>query len=141
MGLVLDSSVLIDAERRHWTVAAFLRQLRETVGPQDVALSTISIAELTFGIHRANSIERHARRRKFLDDLKTSTPIISVSAEVAELAGKLNAETSGRGVVVPFDDLLIGACALEQGYAVATRNPRHFRLIPGLMVVHLESLL
>jgi predicted nucleic acid-binding protein len=34
-------------------------------------------------------------------------------------------------------DLLIGAAALEIGYAVATANLRHFKLIPGLKVVSL----
>jgi predicted nucleic acid-binding protein len=35
---------------------------------------------------------------------------------------------------VPFADLIIGASALELGYAIATHNVRHFRLIPGLDV-------
>jgi predicted nucleic acid-binding protein len=34
-------------------------------------------------------------------------------------------------------DLLIGATALEIGYAVVTANVRHFRLIPGLNVIAL----
>jgi predicted nucleic acid-binding protein len=34
-----------------------------------------------------------------------------------------------------LDDLLIGACALERGYAIATRNQRHFRKIPGLKLI------
>jgi predicted nucleic acid-binding protein len=34
-------------------------------------------------------------------------------------------------------DLLIGATALEHGYAVVTGNPRHFHLIPGLNVIAL----
>jgi len=39
--------------------------------------------------------------------------------------------------MIPFDDLLIGACALERGYAIATRNQRHFALIPGLTILQL----
>jgi predicted nucleic acid-binding protein len=39
------------------------------------------------------------------------------------------------GVVIPFADLLIGATALQLGYAICTRNVRHFRLIPGLEVI------
>ena len=35
---------------------------------------------------------------------------------------------------MPLADLIIGACALELGYAVATHNVRHFQLIPGLDV-------
>jgi predicted nucleic acid-binding protein len=38
------------------------------------------------------------------------------------LVGKIGAESGAAGVTIPFDDLLIGASALERGYAVATRN-------------------
>jgi predicted nucleic acid-binding protein len=64
-------------------------------------------------------------------------PVYPITGETAELVGKINAESSSKGVTIPFDDLLIGACALERGYAVATRNPRHFRMIPGLNVIEL----
>ena len=40
-----------------------------------------------------------------------------------------------KSITIPFDDLLIGACALERGYAVATRNQRHFHKIPGLKLI------
>ncbi len=36
---------------------------------------------------------------------------------------------------IPIDDLLIGACALERGYAIAARNLRHFQKIPGLTII------
>ena len=35
----------------------------------------------------------------------------------------LNVQPRRTGITIPFDDLLIGACALERGYAIATRNP------------------
>jgi predicted nucleic acid-binding protein len=41
----------------------------------------------------------------------------------------LHAERSGHHHAadqIPFDDLAIGASAIEQGYAMATRNARHF---------------
>jgi len=34
-----------------------------------------------------------------------------------------------------MDDLLIGASAIEQGYAVATLNRRNFQKITGLTVL------
>jgi len=37
--------------------------------------------------------------------------------------------------VLPFNDLLIAAAAIEQGYAVLTGNIRHFQKVPGLRVV------
>jgi predicted nucleic acid-binding protein len=57
--------------------------------------------------------------------------------EMAQLAAKIDAEASQAGRVIPFADLLIGATALHFGYAVATRNLRHFRMIAGLKVIDL----
>lgn len=36
--------------------------------------------------------------------------------------------SEGVGVTIPFDDPRLAACALERGYAVATRNLRLGRL-------------
>jgi len=93
------------------------------------------VAELAHGIHRANTAERRQVRRAFLDDLKATVTIYPITAGTAELAGKIHAESSQQGIIIPFDDLLIGACALERGYAVATRNLRHFQRIPGLQIL------
>jgi predicted nucleic acid-binding protein len=41
------------------------------------------------------------------------------------------------GRTIPFADLLIGTTALHFGYAVGTRNLRHFRMIPNLASVQL----
>jgi predicted nucleic acid-binding protein len=38
-------------------------------------------------------------------------------------------------VRLPLADLLIGVTAFEFGYSVATRNVRHFRMIPRLSVM------
>ena len=37
-------------------------------------------------------------------------------------------------MVIPFQDLVIGVTAREFGYAVATANVRHFRMIPNLAI-------
>ena len=100
-------------------------------------MCAISVAELAHGIHRADSPMRRLVRRAFLDDIKSSIPVYDFTSQTGELAGRIQAEASLSGVVIPFDDLLIGACALERGFSVATRNERHFRKIPGLMVVSL----
>ena len=78
-------------------------------------------------IYRADTPERRERRRVFLDELKAAVPVYPITDSTAELVGKIGAESSATGVTIPFDDLLIGTCALERGYAVATRNLRHFQ--------------
>ena len=64
-------------------------------------------------------------------------PVYPITDNTAEVVGKINGESSAKGVSIPFDDLLIGTCALERGYAVATRNLRHFQRIPGLTLVQM----
>ncbi len=41
------------------------------------------------------------------------------------------------GLVIATADLLIGITALYYGYAIGTRNVRHFQMIPGLKVLSL----
>ena len=56
---------------------------------------------------------------------------------IARRAARIDGESRRRGVVIPFQDLVIGVTALEFDYAVATANVRHFQMIPGLVVKQL----
>jgi len=56
---------------------------------------------------------------------------------MAALAGKIDAEMRKAGLVIATVDLLIGVTALHYGYAIGTRNVRHFRMITGLTVLAL----
>jgi predicted nucleic acid-binding protein len=53
---------------------------------------------------------------------------------MAQIAAKVDADARRVGKVIPFSDLLIGATAIHYGYAVGTRNLRHFQIIPNLTV-------
>jgi predicted nucleic acid-binding protein len=137
LGLILDSSVIIDAERKGQTVEDLLEQIRQSVGEVEIAISAVTVAELVHGVYRANTQERQRRRRMFIDDLKRHVPVHPVTDETGEIIGRISGEQAAKGITIPFDDLAIGASAIEQGYAVATRNARHFQLIPGLVVMQL----
>ena len=135
LGLILDTSVLVAAERRGQRVDQLLEQIRAEMGPEvKLAVSAITLAELIHGFHRASTGVIRQNRRSFIDDLKQSVPVHFITDQTSEIIGKVGAEQAAKGVTVPFDDLLIGATALEHGYAVATGNLRHFHLIPGLDV-------
>jgi hypothetical protein len=45
---------------------------------------------------------------------------------------------AAKGIVLPIADLIIGAGALELGYAVGTANLREFKRIPGLQLFRSE---
>ena len=53
MGLILDSSIVISAERRGHTVLQILEQIQAAHGKIDIGLSVVTIAELMHGAYRA----------------------------------------------------------------------------------------
>jgi tRNA(fMet)-specific endonuclease VapC len=137
MGLILDSSVVIAAERRGDTVEKLIEQVVSTAGDQDAALSSVGLTELIHGIYRTQTPEMRLRRQSFIEELLRDLTIYPYTKETAMLAGKIDGEQQAQGVAIPFADLLVGATALSLGFSVLTVNPRHFRLIPGLNVVQL----
>jgi tRNA(fMet)-specific endonuclease VapC len=135
MGLILDSSVIIDAERRGETVERLIERIVHSTGDQDAALSAVGLTEIVHGIYRASTPAIRSRRESFLEELLADLTVYPYTKETAMLAGKLDGEQQSKGVVVPFADLLIGATALALGFSVLTVNVRHFERIPGLAVV------
>jgi predicted nucleic acid-binding protein len=134
LGLVLDSSIIIEAERRGQTVEQLLRHVKESVGEVEIATCSVTVAELVHGVYRANTREIRERRRAYIDEVKRNVPIHPVTRASAEIMRQISGEQAAKGINIPFDDIAIGAAALEQGYAVATINLRHFRMIPDLIV-------
>ena len=137
MGLILDSSVVIAAERRGENVTQMRKQIVAVAGDQRAVLSSIGLTELVHGIYRAQSAAALSRRDSFVRELLSVVEVYPYTKETAMLAGKIDGEQQGRGITIPFSDLLIGATALEVGYSLLTVNARHFRLIPSLAVVQL----
>jgi len=137
MGLILDSSLLVAAERQGKNARQMLADIAREVGETEVAISVVTLIELAHGAARAGTAERKAKRQQFTQELVTALPIHSVTASVALRAGQIDGENQARGIRIPLSDLLIGVTALELGFSVATANVRHFRQVPGLSVVQL----
>jgi tRNA(fMet)-specific endonuclease VapC len=136
VGLIVDTSVLIDADRSGLNVAEMLERL-PVERDAHAAISSITLMEFATGIASASTEERRDRRKRFADDLLSQMPVLTFGSDLAIRTGVLNGELRGRGVTVGSLDLMIGMTALVVGYSVVTRNVRHFRLIPGLDVVEM----
>ena len=137
MGVILDSTVVIEAERRGETVEALLDRTLRVAGDQEAAISAIGLAELVHGLHRSFTAEIRAVRQAFLDNLLASLTVYPFTQETAMLAGRLDAEQRARGIVIQVADLLIGSTALSLDCQVVTTNRRHFAMIPGLQLLSL----
>lgn len=135
LGLVLDSSTVIAAERRKESVSDFIEGILNAHGPLDLSLSPVSVAELVHGIFRAQAPAAAQRRQLFIEELVSLVPVHPVTKQTAWLVGRIEGQEAAKGNMLPFNDLMIAAAAIEQGYAVLTGNVRHFQKIPGLTVI------
>ena len=137
MSLILDTSILIESERRGEGIEDILRRVRAAHGEIDIALSAVSAVELTHGIYRARTDADRTRRRVFVEGVFRALIVYPLTLEVAQLAGRIEGEQAAKGVSIAIEDLMIGATALHLGFDVATINVRHFLAVPSLHVVTL----
>jgi len=135
MGLILDSSVLITAERQGKNARQVLTAMSEHLGEVEVGISVVTLIELAHGAARADTPDRKSHRQKFIQELLAAMPVYPVTTSIALRTGQLDGENQIRGLRIPLADLLIGVTALELGYSVHTANLRHFNRVPGLSIV------
>ena len=137
MGIILDSSIIISAERRGHSVTQILEQIHRSQGEVEVGLSVVTVAELVHGAYRAKTAEQHLRRLAFIERLCLDVPVHPVTLAIARVAGRIEGQQEHKGIQVAFEDLLIEATALSLSYSIATLNVRHFEQIPGLLIAQL----
>ncbi|MCB1230652.1 MAG: PIN domain-containing protein [Verrucomicrobiae bacterium] len=128
MGLVLDTSVLVGAERGRFDLGAFLEK-EEAADP--IYLTTITASELLHGVERAEGARR-LRRSDFVEDLLADIAILPFDLSAARVHARLWAELERQGTPIGPHDLMIGAISLALGHRVATLNRKEFDRISGL---------
>lgn len=128
MAVLIDTSVLVDAERRG-------QSLDDAIGDQDRAISVITASELLHGVHRARSGAVRARRAAFVEHVIAVIEPLPVTTGIARAHAEVWAELESDGNLIGAHDLWIAATALGHGMDVATANPRDFERVPGLDVV------
>lgn len=133
-GLVIDSTILISCERSRVSAVELLRRIETKFGPVDLKASTITAVELFHGVSRATDVTHRARRQAFLDDIFKLLAAVPFTFEIAKRAGEIEGERAAAGIIIPFEDLLIGSTALHLGFDILTFNTKHFELIPDLKV-------
>lgn len=131
MGALIDSSVLIAAERAKLGLDELLRDHAE----EEIAIASITASELLHGVHRAAKPAQRTRREAFVENVLAVVPVVPFDVVTARVHASLWAQLAAKGINIGAHDLLIGATALAVGYDVATHDKRSFPKIPGLRVV------
>lgn len=129
MGKVIDSSVLIAAERGQLDLAAALTDHRD----ESFAISAVTASELLHGVHRVPS-SRRAATEAFVEGLIGRLPVLPFDLRSARVHARLWAESVANGTQVGERDLMIAATALAYAHEVITRDEKSFPRIAGLVV-------
>lgn len=133
MGVIFDTSFLIEAERRESEISQFAENGKEEV----FGISVITVAELLQGVHRADSIKRRLKRSAYVEKVIELFPIYNFETSIARIYAQLWSDLSRKGIQIGAHDLIIGSTALSLGFSVATYNLRHFEKIEGLKIENL----
>ncbi|MBN1672639.1 MAG: type II toxin-antitoxin system VapC family toxin [Kiritimatiellae bacterium] len=133
MGLVLDTSALIQIERTDGILGDALAAYEK----ETVVIPAIVWAELLMGVRMAKGAKTAARRRAKLEQIRLYIPVIDFDAAIAEHYADIFRESSRKGAMLPQNDLATAATARALGYRllVGAKDEKHFRLVQGLKLV------
>lgn len=134
MGLLIDSTLLIHAERGRLTPQQLLAGILERWGDAELAISAMSAGELFHGCWRGDTPARRAQREEFVEAMLAAVPVITIGPPIMRIFGEIDARLRAKGERLPTTDLLIACTALARGDAIVTGNARHFGRVPGLAV-------
>jgi predicted nucleic acid-binding protein len=123
MRAILDTSVLI---------------ARHPLPPDvEAGISTISLAELHFGVLKTMDLVERARRAAHLGRIESAFATHPVDGRVARALGQLQASIAVRGgnPRARTADLVIAATAMVHEAVLLTRNCKDFKLVDDLIDV------
>ena len=122
---LLDTSICIYIiNRRPPQVRAHFEGLRYG----DVAVSSITGAELAFGVAKSGS----ARNREALEKFLAPLEVLPFDSAAMYAYGALRADLQARGQPIGALDTMIAAHALALGATLVTNSLAEFNRVPGL---------
>ncbi len=97
----------------------------------DIAVSSITIAELQFGVERSSQPQQN---QLALNQFLIPLNILDFDYEAASSYGSIRADLETRGLQIGSLDTLIAAHAFSRNLVIVTNNVREFSRVPGLTV-------
>ena len=128
MKYLLDTNICIYVINKK--APALLRRL-QSHRPDQFALSTITLAELAYGVVRS---KRPEQNRTALLSFVFPFKIIDFDQAAALEYGWIRGYLESQGRVIGPMDLLLAAQARSRGLTVVTNNEKEFNRIPALSV-------
>lgn len=128
MTYMLDTNAIIAAVRHpDWPIR---QRLLEHLG-KDVCISTVTYAELEYGIQKSAQPDRN---RLAINQILLGIRILDFDQRAAAHFGDICADLDRRGQRIGDRDTLIAAHARSRDYTVVTHNTSEFARVAGLRV-------
>jgi predicted nucleic acid-binding protein len=131
VGLIVDASVFIEAERGRFDFGALL----ENAGETPVAIASITASELLHGVERAKDQAVRSRRHRFVEGIVGDIPVIPFGLVEAREHARIWAALAARGKLIGPHDMLVAATAIANAGSIVTLNQREFKRVPGATVL------
>ena len=130
MAVLIDASILIEAERGRLDLESYVVQRQE----EEFFLSVITASELLHGVHRAVQPEVRTKRAAFVEAILERFPLLPVDRATARAHAQIWAELAAAGQMIGAHDLWLAATCIAHGFTMVTANVREFARVPGLVV-------
>jgi tRNA(fMet)-specific endonuclease VapC len=105
-----------------------LEKLKSVIA-DGVAISSITVAELEYGISKSRNVEKNTIA---LIEFLAPFEIVDFNSADSRIYGTLRARLESKGEPVGPYDMLIAAQAISRGYTLVTNNIAEFRRIEDL---------
>ncbi|MEH2212171.1 type II toxin-antitoxin system tRNA(fMet)-specific endonuclease VapC [Nostoc sp.] len=103
----------------------------QTLSISDVAISSITVAELEYGVAKSQQQEKN---RTALLQFLLPLEIVEFNQASATIYGRIRSDLEIRGLIIGAMDMLIAAHALSLRVTLVTNNVREFSRIPTLLL-------
>ena len=124
---LLDTNIAIFALRyRPRTL-----ETRLSAADGQLAISSISVAELAYGAEKSARAELN---RRAVDEFLVMLEVLPFDANAAMHSGQIRAYLGASGTPIGSYDTLIAGHARSRGLVVVTNNTREFERVPGLLI-------
>ena len=123
MRALLDTSVLIEAERRNFELDQWVEQHQA-----EVVICDATVAEFLAG-EPIKDAGKRKRFREFWETVGSQVPSFPLDRAVCERAGALLLLARTKRRTVPLGDALHGAVAELEGLTVLTVDTEHFKAL------------
>lgn len=130
MGRLIDTNILIEAERGRLDIGAYVSDHEAEV----FYISAITVSELLHGVHRAHDMVVKGRRAASSERFINTFTVIPIDTAVARTHASLWAILEAAGQMIGIHDLWLAATCITHGLGIITRNVREFERVPGLVV-------